>query len=360
MAHHDPPALGADAVDRRLDDDPEQRVAVQALAERLADAADRLLQPRALELELLQARLELARHRVELVAERGELVLALRRDLDREVALADVARRRQQAADLRLQRARRGERERQRADQEREQDHADEERVLRDRVVELVLGLQEVHPDRAAVESARLEAGDAVLLAFELGLAAQRQVRAPSSVLIVPARILSSSVSSTSEPGHAGHQLGVVLGGADRDAHPPGRVAAGVEQPAERGRDRDAAAGLDRLLLALERQPYPDGAAALGEILQALLQRSAVAVADRDRRAPRRSPRSARRPPSALARLDVDPFGRSLRPLEPGVRLALLGIAHDQDADERDGEHRQDHQQDEEEAEAVAEAHVHP
>ena len=62
VAHHDAAALGADAVDRGLHDDAQQRVAVQALAERLADAADGLLQARALELELLQAGLELAGH----------------------------------------------------------------------------------------------------------------------------------------------------------------------------------------------------------------------------------------------------------------------------------------------------------
>jgi hypothetical protein len=127
-------------------------------------------------LELLQARLELARHRVELLAERGELVVALGRDLDREVALADRARGVEQPLDLRLERARGGERERQRADQERDQDHADEECVLGDGVVELVLGDQYVDAERAGVEARRLEAGQAVLLALDVGLAAQRQV----------------------------------------------------------------------------------------------------------------------------------------------------------------------------------------
>ena len=92
VAHRDAARSRADAVDRRLHDDAEQRVAVQALAERLADPADGLLQPRALALELVHARLELARHRVELRAERGELVVALRRDLDAEVALAEPLR----------------------------------------------------------------------------------------------------------------------------------------------------------------------------------------------------------------------------------------------------------------------------
>ena len=60
--------------------------------ERLADAAHRLLQARALLVELLEALLELARHLVELLAERGELVVALGRDLGAEVARAEAPR----------------------------------------------------------------------------------------------------------------------------------------------------------------------------------------------------------------------------------------------------------------------------
>src|SRR5215218_8413236 len=45
--------VGADAVDRGLDHDLQHRVALEALGERLADAADRLAQALALELQLL-------------------------------------------------------------------------------------------------------------------------------------------------------------------------------------------------------------------------------------------------------------------------------------------------------------------
>ena len=96
-------ADGADAVDRRLHHDLQQPDAVEAGRERLADAPDRLLQPRALALELLQPRLELARHRVELLAQRGELVVALGGNGDREVAAAEPPRGLQQALDLGLQ-----------------------------------------------------------------------------------------------------------------------------------------------------------------------------------------------------------------------------------------------------------------
>ena len=129
-AQHHAAALGADAVDRGLHDDAQQRVAVEALAERLADALDRLLQARALELELLQAGLELAGHAVELAPERGELVVALGGDLDGEVARAERAGGREQAVDLRLQRARGGEREGEGADEEGEEDEGDAERAV--------------------------------------------------------------------------------------------------------------------------------------------------------------------------------------------------------------------------------------
>ena len=91
VAHRRAAGRGADAVDRGLHHDLQQPDAVEAGGERLADAADRLLQPRALALELLQAGLELARHRVELLAERGELVVALGRHGDREVAARRAA-----------------------------------------------------------------------------------------------------------------------------------------------------------------------------------------------------------------------------------------------------------------------------
>ena len=82
------PRLSGDAVDGRLDHDLEQALAIEVGGEGLADAAHRVLQARALLVELLQALLQLARHLVELLAQRGELVVALGRDLDREVARA--------------------------------------------------------------------------------------------------------------------------------------------------------------------------------------------------------------------------------------------------------------------------------
>ena len=121
VAHRGAAGRGADAVDGGLHDDLQQPDAVEAGGERLADAADRLLEPRALALELLQAGLELARHRVELLAERGELVVALGRHGDREVAGAEPLGGHQQALDLRLEAPRHGDRE-----DEGEHEEADE------------------------------------------------------------------------------------------------------------------------------------------------------------------------------------------------------------------------------------------
>ena len=164
--------VGADAVDRGLDDDLEHRVAVEALGERLADAPDRLAQPRALELELLEPLLELARHRVELGAERGELVVALGRDLDPEVAAGHAPGGVEQALDLGLQRARDRDRERERRDQRGGEDRDDLERGAAEAAV-LALG-EQAHLDAPAVEAGPVEAGDAQRAAADLDLAPAR------------------------------------------------------------------------------------------------------------------------------------------------------------------------------------------
>ena len=164
------PGVGADAVDRRLHRDLEQGAALERLAERLADALDRLAQPLALELELLEPALELARHLVELDAERGELVAALGRHLDAEVALGHLPRGLQQPLDLRLQRARDGEREREGGDQRGDQDREHLERGVAEPAL-VALG-QQPHGDAAAVEGRAVEAGQAQRAAADLDLAA--------------------------------------------------------------------------------------------------------------------------------------------------------------------------------------------
>src|SRR5829696_3333691 len=95
------------------------------------------------------------------------------------------------------------------------------------------------------------------------------------------------------------------------------------------------------------------------EVLEPVLERGAVAVADRDRQllVLRDGTQDDLR---AAAQLPVQALGGDLCLGEPGVGLLLLRVAHDQDADERDRKHREDHQQDEEEGEAIAEAHVRP
>ncbi len=124
------PAAAARAVDDRLHDDVEHPAAVGPRGDRLADAADRGLQPPAFGLELLEAPAQLAGHGVELVAQRGELVVALRRDLRVQLAAAEAAGGLQQPRDLGLQGARHGGRE-----QEREQDEGEQEEDDRAAVV---------------------------------------------------------------------------------------------------------------------------------------------------------------------------------------------------------------------------------
>ena len=159
------PAGGLDAVDRGLHDDLEQPDAVEALGERLADAADRLGQARPLALELLQPRRELLGHRVELLAERGELVVALGRDALGEVAAADRPRGHEQALDLGLQRARDGDRERDREQQEADQ-RADHD-PGRAGWSPAVAGARDAHREVLPVEAADAQRRDAELLAVD-------------------------------------------------------------------------------------------------------------------------------------------------------------------------------------------------
>lgn len=70
----DPAAVSAGGVDRGLQRQLQQSVAIQPGGEGLADAPDPTEHARALLLELLEPALELARHAVELLAEGGELV----------------------------------------------------------------------------------------------------------------------------------------------------------------------------------------------------------------------------------------------------------------------------------------------
>ena len=120
-AHRRAAGRGVDALDRRLHDDLQHAHAVQPRGDRLADAADRLLQPLALELQLVEALRQLRGHLVELLPERGELVVALRRHLHREVARAEPLGGHEQPLDLRLQAARDRDREHERERQERDE-----------------------------------------------------------------------------------------------------------------------------------------------------------------------------------------------------------------------------------------------
>ena len=119
--------VGADAVDRGLDDDLQQRARGRGPRRTSRRRAASPSCRRSRSAAAPRAALELARHRVELLAQRGELVVALGRDLDREVAAAQPPRGLQEPVDLALQRARHRQRER-----ERREDEEAEQRAVAD------------------------------------------------------------------------------------------------------------------------------------------------------------------------------------------------------------------------------------
>ena len=106
--------------------------AVEPGRERVAHAADGLLQLAALALDLLDLRRQLARHLVELLAERGELVVALRGHRLAEVALGQAARRTKELVDLTLSARTMNTDSTSASDKEAEQDHADQHAALAD------------------------------------------------------------------------------------------------------------------------------------------------------------------------------------------------------------------------------------
>ena len=320
--------VGADAVDRRLHDDLEHGVAVEALGERLADAADRLAQARALELQLLEPLLELSRHRVELGAERGELVVALGRDLDREVAAGHPPCRVQQALDLRLQRARDRDREREGRDQRGGEDGDHLERGGAEAAV-LTLG-EHAHVDAAAVEARAVEAGDAQRAAADLHLARLGQ---PLGAGVGERRHHEVVVRADHDvrAGDAFDQLRVGLGADRRQRQHTGIAALGVDQARAGRRERIAAPGLEPPG-ALERHRAAGDALLAGELVEALLDRAALLGLDRlrERLVARDHARGVLRPVLVLAE---QPGGGALSLGEPRVGLALLGIG-------REHEHR--------------------
>jgi hypothetical protein len=112
-------------------------VAIEPGGERVADAANRLLELLALALDLLDLRLELAGHAVELTPQLSELVVALDRNRVGEVAATEAASGREELGDLRLEGAAH---ERGRGESEQQEDHqqaADHQAVAGDPLAQL-------------------------------------------------------------------------------------------------------------------------------------------------------------------------------------------------------------------------------
>ena len=169
--HRGAAGVGPHAVDRGPDDDLQQPLAVEVGGERLADAAHRVLQARALLVELLQALLQLARHLVELLAQRRELVVALGRDLDGEVARAQAPGGLQEGVDLALQRARDQQREGEGEDEEAGQDAGRQQAAVAHGRGLHRLGREHGDPIGLAEEAGRLERGGVEALVADLELA---------------------------------------------------------------------------------------------------------------------------------------------------------------------------------------------
>ena len=93
-AERDQPVIGLAGADRGLDEDREQRLAVEARGERLADPPHGLLDLQPLAAQLVHLVGEAVAHLVELARQSRQLIVAADRDLAGEVAACRSAVRR--------------------------------------------------------------------------------------------------------------------------------------------------------------------------------------------------------------------------------------------------------------------------
>ena len=281
---------GADAVLGGVDDDVEQRVAVEVGGERLADPAHRDLEALLLRADLLEARFELLGHRVELLAEGGELVVAVDRDLGREVTGADALGGVEEVRDLALERARDQEREREREDEEADQDDRDELATVFDRVRSLLGRVQQRDAGADGAEPGRGEGRGAIAAVADLDVATLVGRRQLAHADAGDARGDDPAVAGDDGvlAGDRADQGDVVAGGLRRDLERAEVVAVGVlERDAGReDRERTAAVGERRAVGAVDGDPRELVEAA--ELDEALLDRGRILAADGGRRGRRR------------------------------------------------------------------------
>ena len=130
-------ALGLAGIDGGPHGQRDHPVAIEPGGQRIADAADRLLELLALALDLLDLPLELAGHAVELASELRELVVAVDGHWMSEVASAEPPRRGQEGVYLPCQRTSDDHRRDEGEHKEREEQLTDQQPVLSDLVVDL-------------------------------------------------------------------------------------------------------------------------------------------------------------------------------------------------------------------------------
>ena len=351
-----PAGLRSDAVDRGLDDDVQQALAIEVGGEGLADAPHRVLQARALLVELLQALGELARHLVELLAERGELVMAGRRHLGREVARTQAARGLEERLDLALQRARHEQGEGEGEDEEADEDAGGEQATLphvggllhlRREDGDLGLGPQKVGFPEGGCVVGPVAHLDLAAVCGEVGRIDARDRRGEHR----PAHLLDHRLPL----GHPPDEVRVVGRELLRDlklsvrALAAEKVALGRE---DRGRDAD----IDERPAAA-RDGDPLDALLCKQFSRARLQRGVVATAQRlgELRVRRDRLRSAI---GLGVRLVVEVRGRGEVGGQPRLGLPTLVVSDQPEEDERDRHHRDDDDEDEEQRQPVAEAHA--
>jgi hypothetical protein len=197
-AQRDEPVVGLARSHRRLDQDREQRLAVETRREGLAHPAHGLLDLDPLAAKLIHLLAQPVAHLVELVREPGHLVAAAHGNRAGEVALADPPRGGEHVADVALERPQRG-RHREQGDREEGEQRDRQGRPRRDEALALDRREQR-HPHPLLAE--RLGRRDAQVVAVLLEV---RRVPAFWQIGLVDR-------NRAGDPGAAPHQSSVLPG----------------------------------------------------------------------------------------------------------------------------------------------------
>ena len=285
------PALGLAGIDGGPHGQRDHPVAIEPGGQRIADAADRLLELLALALDLLDLPLELAGHAVELASELRELVVAVDGHWMSEVASAEPPRRGQEGMYLSCQRASDDHRRDEGEHKKREEQLTDQQPVPSDLVVDLRRVTEHRELDRGTGRLVDSRHSSPVGVARQLELtriAAGAERGAVAEAVDGGGEQGLFAKHGELEAGQVAHAREEVVGVDPRDAELAGLTAPDRQRSAVRCDSRARAGASDHLSVVGAQDDRSDVAGLVDELPHALLDAATRTEAPRAGARPRR------------------------------------------------------------------------